>query len=259
MTEDLLIEPLNTISNFQVGLAQSDLEVQEAQHLRYEVFITEDGAQLVRNHDRQEQDWFDPYCDHILVRDPDTGEVVGTCRILAPKQAERMGGWYCDTEFDLSGLRTLQPRLIEVGRFCIHSDYRNSSVFSLLWGALANYMRTHEYEYLMGCSSISLTDGGATAAGIYFQLKEINLSSNEWRVFPLYPFPVSSQTPVAKPVLPALMEAYIRLGASICGDPAWDPNFHTANFLMLVPLSQIDPRGLHNIAEKVRMTCQPVG
>ena len=231
-------------SKLFVTYAKSVDEVKEAQRLRYQVFADEMGAHLSGREAGLDQDIFDPFCEHLLVRDGDTGEVVGTYRILPPDRAKKIGGLYSANEFDLTRLLYLSPNMVEVGRSCVHPDYRNGSTISLLWAGLAKYMLTHGYEYLMGCASVSMADGGHAAASLYNNLKVDNMSPIEWRVFPRCALPLDklNQKTTAPAPLPPLLKGYLQAGAYICGDPAWDPDFNTADFLVLLPMSQMNRR-----------------
>jgi len=229
---------------FTTSLARTESEVREAQRLRYKVFAEEMGAKMPGQEERIDQDRYDRYCDHLLVRDTDTNEVVGTYRILSPDQAKKAGGYYSEGEFDLSRLDHLRDSMVEVGRSCVHPDYRNGAVISLLWSGLAKYMLGHGYEYLMGCASVSMADGGHAAASLYNNLRVDNMSPIEWRVFPRCALPLDKLTresSVSAP-LPPLLKGYLQAGAYICGDPAWDPDFNTADFLVLLPMSKVNRR-----------------
>ncbi|NWF73575.1 MAG: GNAT family N-acetyltransferase [Nitrospirae bacterium] len=229
-------------SNLAVTLAKSACEVREAQRLRYRIFAEECGAQLPNRSSGIDEDAFDAYCDHLIVRDTERDEVVGTYRILTSWRAKEAGQFYSETEFDLTKLKPLAPRLVEVGRSCIHSDYRQGGVITLLWAGLAQYMITGGYEYLMGCASISLADGGSLATQTYLSLRTTNLSPDRWRVVPHHRYPVTGGHRVGKPMLPPLVKGYVRLGAYICGEPGWDQQFNTADLFMLLPLSRMNPR-----------------
>ena len=229
-------------SNLAVTLAQSAGEVRDAQRLRYRIFADECGAQLPHRSSSLDEDAFDSYCDHLIVRDTKKDEVVGTYRILTSWKAMEVGQFYSETEFDLTKLKPLVPRLVEVGRSCIHPDYRQGGVLTLLWAGLAQYMMTGGYEYLMGCASISLADGGSLATETYLSLRTTCLSPDGWRVAPHRRYPTDRCHLVGQPILPPLVKGYVRLGAYICGDPAWDPQFNTADLFMLLPLSRLNPR-----------------
>jgi len=167
--------------------------------------------------------------------------VVGTYRILSPSAAKRVGDYYTETEFDLTRLQHLRGNMVELGRSCVHADYRSGGVITLLWAGLAEYMIRGKHDYLIGCASIGMADGGHNAAGIWNAVKEKHLSPIEWRVFPRCPLPLESLETTSEPVLPALIKGYLRLGSYICGEPAWDPDFNTADLPILLPLKNINP------------------
>ncbi len=223
-------------------LAQNAADIEEAQRLRYKVFAEEMGARLSTRKAGVDEDIFDPYCDHLLVRDGDSNEVVGTYRILSPEKARKIGGFYSQGEFDLTRLAHLSSRTVEVGRSCVHPDYRSGAVITLLWAGLAEYMERGGYEYLIGCASISMADGGHAAASLYERIKIDNLCPVEWRVRPRNPLPLAALNRELNPPLPPLIKGYLRLGAYICGDPAWDPDFNTADLLVLLPLAHLSRR-----------------
>lgn len=229
-------------SNLTVTLAKSAFEVREAQRLRYQVFAEECGAHLESATEGIDEDEFDSLCEHLIVRDRETDRVVGTYRILTSWKAKELGRFYSESEFDLTRLRWLVPRVVEVGRSCIHPNYRRGGVITLLWAGLARFMLTGGYEYLMGCASISLADGGSSATETYLSLRGAHLSPAYWRVVPHHPFPIPPGVVAGKPILPPLIKGYVRLGAYICGEPAWDQQFNTADLFMLLPMSRMDER-----------------
>lgn len=225
-----------------VALAANLHEVREAQRLRYRVFAEGMGARVPGREQGIDCDIYDAYCHHLLVRDSESGEVVGTYRILNGAQARRLGGFYSDEEFDLTRLNSLRDVMVEVGRSCVHPDYRSGATIALLWSGLGAYMLRHDYQYLMGCASIGMADGGLGAAGIYRKLAETHLSPIEYRVFPRSELALDGSASDGSAQLPPLIKGYIRLGAYVCGAPAWDPDFNTADLLMLLPLARVDAR-----------------
>lgn len=227
--------------NMSVGLARTPHEILEAQKLRYSVFADELGARLNNSIPEVDQDVFDAFCDHLVVRDENTGAVVGTYRILAPAQAIKLGRYYSESEFDLARLLHLRPRMVEIGRSCVHADYRSGATIALLWSGLARYMLQNRYDYLMGCASMSMADGGHAAASVYRGLGA-HMSPLEYRVFPRCPLPLSALNQDLPAVLPPLIKGYLRAGAWVCGDPAWDPDFNTADLPILMPIARLDAR-----------------
>jgi putative hemolysin len=233
-----------------VGLAESESEIVEAQMLRWRVFAEELGARLPTRVAGVDRDLYDPYCHHLVVRAGESGRIVGTYRILPPEAARRVGGYYSENEFDLTRLTHLRTRLVEVGRSCIDPDYRSGAVIALLWAGLARYMQDNGYDYLMGCASIGMRDGGHNAAAIYNDVAGDHLAPLEYRVFPRCPLPLARLEPTPRPELPPLLKGYLRAGAWVCGEPAWDPDFNTADLLLLLPMSRVDGRYSKHFMER---------
>jgi putative hemolysin len=227
-------------SRYHVSLAVDDSEIREAQRLRHKVFAEEMGARLSSVLPGHDIDLYDPFCDHLLVRDLASGEVVGTYRILSPDAAKRVGSYYSEQEFDLTRLNFLRPRMAELGRSCVHPAHRSGAVIARLWMGLADYMTRYGHEYIVGCASICMADGGHIAASVYRQLTARHLAPIEWRVTPRFRLPIESLDDGQTAALPPLIKGYTRLGAMVCGEPAWDPDFNTADLLMLLPMAQLN-------------------
>ena len=225
-------------------------EVREAQRLRHAVFVDEMGARLAPplgtppGHDA---DVFDPYCEHLLVRAVDEGgdepgPVIGTYRVLTPGAAQRVGGLYSETEFDLTRLRPLRNSMVELGRSCVHADHRSGGAILALWGALGEFMTRNGLTTMVGCASVSMRDGGHLAANLWEQLRHSHLAPIEWQVRPRLPLPVE-ELRTAQPVeAPALIKGYLRCGAKVLGPPAWDPDFNTADLPLLMRIEELPAR-----------------
>jgi putative hemolysin len=229
-------------SKLTLSLASTGEEIREVQRLRYKVFIESMGLSAMENAEGLDKDEYDDYCDHLIVRDTKTLKVVGTYRVLSPHAARKIGQFYSEQEFDLSRLDHLRGSIAEAGRACIHPNYRSGGVIMMLWAGLAAFMKKEQCQYLIGCASISLSDGGHNAAALYHALSETSLSPSEYRVTPHLPFPIEAREPGHKPVIPPLIKGYLRGGAWVCGEPAWDPDFHCADLFLLLPLAKLDSR-----------------
>src|SRR5437667_9823436 len=229
-------------AHFAAALAASEGEVEEAQRLRYRVFADEFGARIPGSAQGLDRDDLDAFCHHLLVRERQSRMLVGTYRMLPAERARSAGGFYAEREFDLRGLRGLQPVTVEVGRACVHPDFRHGAVIALLWAALLRYLDACESRYVMGCASVGLGAGHDAAAAICGRLCEEHLGPAPWRVFPYRPFPIRGWPRETAHEPPALIRGYLRLGAFVCGEPAWDEGFNTADLLLLLPLSRLNPR-----------------
>lgn len=221
-------------------------EVREAQRLRHEVFAGEMGAQLNSPLAGHDIDLFDDYCEHLLVRDAQSRQVIGTYRVLTPAQAQRAGSTYSDTEFDLVRLRGLRERMVELGRSCVHPNHRHGGVIMALWGALAEFMVRNQLDTMIGCASIPMLHNGVVsgdiAASIWAQLRQTHLAPIEFHVLPRLPLPVEELDSTLPVDPPALIKGYLRLGAKILGAPAWDPDFNTADLPMMMRIADLPPR-----------------
>jgi putative hemolysin len=229
-----------------VGWARHQDDVRAAQRLRHEVFAGEMGARLTTTLDGHDIDLFDDFCEHLLVRDEATGQVIGTYRVLTPAQARRIGSTYSDTEFDLTRLRDLRERMVELGRSCVHRDHRQGGVILALWGALAGFMHRNRLDTMIGCASIPMqlngVNGGDAAASIWRQLSSTHMAPIQYQVQPRLPLPVDRLTGELDVEPPALIKGYLRLGAKVLGAPAWDPDVNTADLPMLMRIDDLPPR-----------------
>ncbi|WP_329454379.1 GNAT family N-acetyltransferase [Streptomyces sp. NBC_01497] len=232
---------------YRVSLARDEDGVRAAQKLRHRVFAGELGAVLDGPEPGLDGDRFDAHCDHLLVRDETTGEVVGTYRLLPPERARAAGRLYSDGEFDLTAFAPLRTELVEVGRSCVHPDHRTGAVISLIWAGLARYMATTGHRYLTGCCSVPLGDGGALAASAWRTVRDKHLAPEEYRVSPLRPWhPGPDAEAASRAELPALLRGYLRLGAWVCGAPAHDPDFGVADLCVLLSMDRVNDRYLRH-------------
>ncbi|MBN2979265.1 GNAT family N-acetyltransferase [Pseudomonas fluorescens] len=230
------------IGKLSIGLVNTREQLREVQALRYKVFNETFQTPALANAQALNVDEFDSYCDHLMVRDTTTGRVVGTYRVMSPTAARHMGHHYSEKEFDLSRLDPLRAHTIEAGHACVHPDYRSGSVIMMLWSGLATYMQREGCNYLMGCASVSLADGGHHASAIYHSFTPEQFAPPEYRVTPYVPFAVHEVKAEKPASMPPLLKGYLRSGAWVCGEPARDTDFQTADFFMLLPLSNLDQR-----------------
>ena len=139
---------------YSILVAETPDEIRAAQRLRYAVFAEELGARLHSDEPGLDIDEFDPHCDHLLIREDRSGQIVGTYRMLPPDRAAAAGRLYAETEFDLSGLAALREKIVETGRSCVHPDHRTGAVINLMWTGIARYLHLRGYRWLAGCASV---------------------------------------------------------------------------------------------------------
>ncbi|MDO6591605.1 ornithine-acyl-ACP acyltransferase [Loktanella sp. D2R18] len=231
---------------FQVSHAQSPDDLRAAQKLRYAVFIRELGGagDMVDHAAQLECDRFDDFADHLLLRDlarPADDQTVGVYRLLTQAQADQAGQFYCEDEFDLTVLRQSGKRLLELGRSCLHPDYRGGAAMMHLWGALADYVALAEIDVLFGAASFHGTDVDRLAAPLSL-LYHRHLAPETLRVTAKGPSaadmnrlpPEQIDRVSAMRDTPALIKAYLRLGGTV-GDGAFvDKLFNTTDICMVL-------------------------
>lgn len=214
-------------------------DILRAQRLRCRTFSEEFGIRI--SPFGVDRDRFDRHCLHLGVEDKSTGALIGYTRLLPGDAAKRLGGFYSRSEFDLDRLAELPGHVVEVGRTCVHADYRNGATIAVLWQALARYLFTARVDYLIGCASISMADGGAAVASMMPGLRERHLTEDSLRVTPRLPVP--SVMPAGSDcAMPPLLKAYMRMGARIAGEPCWDPDFNCADVFILLEVKRISRR-----------------
>ncbi|SFB71714.1 GNAT family N-acetyltransferase [Tropicimonas isoalkanivorans] len=240
-------------SFLQIRLAETDQDRLAAQRLRYAVFVEElggDGA-LVDHGERLERDRFDPYYDQLVLVDrrrdaAALDHVVGVYRLMPGDRAAAAGGFYCAGEYDLSPLIASNRRLLELGRSCIHPDYRGGNAMFLLWNGLGRYAVERDIEILFGVASFHGTDVQALAQPLS-RLHHSHLAPPELRVRALTDHYVSMDIlpedvvdrPAAVRAIPALIKGYLRLGGYV-GDGAFiDHAFNTTDVCLVMDTERL--------------------
>jgi len=233
--------------------------IESAQRLRYDVFSNEPGFALTGQGAGLDVDRFDEHCDHLLVREDNSGELVGCYRMLSPTGAIAAGGLYTATEFDIRALDSLRPSLVEMGRAVVRDEHRNGVVVLLMWAGILAYLDRCGYDYVTGCVSVPVKgDGGdgeppgAQIRGVRDFVLRRHAAEPKYWVQPHRPVIINGLTldeipAPARPAIPPLMRGYLRLGARICGEPAHDVEFGVGDFPALLDKRQADTRYLRRL------------
>lgn len=234
--------------NFIVKTADNAAELYEALRLRHDVFI--DELLHKRKKSGMDIDTFDRRCDHLLIIDKRNGKFIGTYRLQSSLHCKK---WYTATEFHMKHIHRLPGNKLELGRACVHPDYRNGVTISLLWEGIHAYMLASDTRYMFGCSSIK-TMNKEEIKLLYYYLQQQNHLTHDHKVRPKGRFRVQGlnrhlkKHPHLKPRLehseisnkiPALLKSYLKVGAKVCGNPALDKSFRCIDFLTLLDVSEI--------------------
>jgi putative hemolysin len=237
--------PITSSPSFSVSLAQSVADLTECQRLRFQVFNRELGEGLAASErSGLDRDRFDWVCDHLMVRDVASGVLVGTYRMQTGFRAQGNLGYYSEQLFDFSPFEPIRGELLELGRACVHSDYRSTTALAMLWKGIASYAALCNARYMIGCSSISSQDE-TEGLGLFEALREKYLAPVELRTLPKKShrcFASETDLRTAIPAPPRLFRAYLDISARLCGPPAIDREFGTIDFLTLLDLQAIPQR-----------------
>ena len=238
-------------TEFSVRLANNEADLQAAQRLRYDVFVEElgGGGPMVDHTARLERDRFDPFFDHLLLIDEATGNTIGVYRLLGAEQAEAAGGFYSESEYDLSVLKSSGRRILELGRSCLHPEFRGGMAMHHLWAGLAEYVKRHRIDILFGVASFHGTDINTLAAPLSL-LHHRHLAPPQLRVRALeksyQPMGLIGEAKLdrrkAMVQVPSLIKAYLRLGG-VVGDGAFvDQAFNTTDVCLVMDTQQMNAR-----------------
>jgi putative hemolysin len=250
-----------TAGTLEVRLAATPDEVDAAQALRYRVFYEEMTARpsAEAQATRRDRDRFDDWCDHLLVIDRKRGEgaagVVATYRLMRREAAARAGGFYTQTEFDISPLLAAPGEILELGRSCVDAEYRIRPTMQLLWQGIASYVFRHDVRIMFGCASLPGTDPDVLAPSLsylyHFHLAPPSLRA---RALPergvemnrLTPGEIDTETAVAQldaravlAALPPLIKGYLRLGGLVGEGAVIDEQFDTTDVCIIVVTDRV--------------------
>jgi putative hemolysin len=140
---------------------------------------------------------------------------------------------------------------MEIGKTCIHTDYRNLLVVDTFWQGLASLIVMHNIDYVFGSVSIPGADAGRYAQAVMKFVRTHHFANEELRVYPKISVPSTRLPSKINVVLPSVLKTYFRFGALVCGEAYWDPANQVADLLFLLDRSSISARFTKPITEHV--------
>lgn len=234
----------SSISNeFSVHWASSDSDVKLAQHLRYTVLTKSMGAQFPKSYGQYDIDLFDDFCNHLLVKNVENNESVATFRLLTPNQAQRVGGTYFETHFDITRLRGLRDRVVELSKCCIHSDFMNDAVVFALFSELFKFMKSNNLQTVICPANIPMFHGKSLdnhPSSVWQYAKSHHLAPIDFHVRSRSPLIMDRASPASSELtIPPLLDVYLRMGAKVIGSPYYDSNFNSVELPMIMQLTDL--------------------
>ncbi|MDB2412262.1 GNAT family N-acetyltransferase [Litoricolaceae bacterium] len=250
---------LNRSQGFSVRLATNEEEIEKTQRLRYEVFAREMGAQVHTSKPGVETDDFDVHCEHLLVEELSTGRVVASTRLLRKEAAQTIGRFYSESEFSAGFISGLNGEVVELGRTCVHIDFRSGGGIMLLWSGIAQLMKRWDIDYLLGCASVPCRDDGQLVQTLMNGLRAKHMSPQSLRAKPRVPVNPWSGSEVDGAIMPPLLKAYLRLSAWVCGEPSLDEEFGVADLMVLLDMRELNHRYFKHFLGRESKAADQVG
>lgn len=234
--------------NFEVKLADCLEEKEEIFRLRYEIFSKELRNERGARKEGSESDAYDGICDHLIVLDKEKNKAVGTYRLLAAKKSIPGLGFYSERIFEIGPIKELGPDILELGRACIHRDYRQGVVINMLWKGIAEYIKKNAIQYLFGCGTL-YSDDKKELSQFFSMIRKKYYAQEGLRVNPRKGCALEGIDETADNQdpdkvflrLPPLIKGYLRLGMKICSPPAWDHHLKTPVFFLLFDVNKANP------------------
>ena len=239
---------------FIVRQATTPADLAAAQRLRYSIFVDElggDGANVDHN-SKRESDEFDIHASHLLLEDTnrqDGDRLVGVYRLMTSEQAQAAGGFYCANEFNLSVLINSGRQLLELGRSCLHQEYRGGTALLHLWAGLADFATKKNIEILFGAASFHGTNIDQLAEPLSY-LANKHAANNTMTATAILPNAVSMSIispdqidrKAAVRATPALIKAYLRLGGVVGQGAYVDRAFNTTDVCLILDTAKMTAR-----------------
>ena len=245
------------VDNFVIKIVEKKSELKKAQALRYSVFYKEKKAipTISKKILRLDYDKVDKFADHLIVIDKNRkgikNKIVGTYRLIRGDVAANFGEFYTSSEFDLSKILNSYKhnQILELGRSCVHQDYRNGTIMNLLWKAIAEYVKLYDIKILLGCASFHGTDVMKYNNELSYLRKNFSLpdklsvKSLDTKIYPAYTEINSNINDLKTFVkLPPLIKGYLRIGGKVSHDCFVDYKFNTIDLCVIVATANIDEK-----------------
>lgn len=242
-----MLEPRTT--SLEVKLARTTAEIEQVFRLRYQVFVEEGKNPILYDQSGLEMDEYDQFCDHLIVKDPNTDVVCGTYRLLPGSRISKRLGFYSETEFELHAFKQYRRHTLELGRSCVAPGYRGGRTLQMLWEGIAAYLNQNPHSFLIGCASLhGLAQREINE--IYTLLHRKGVINDLYGIKPRDTHRVEGLKLLEDHLeekavfrrLPPLMKGYQWLGAEIGGVPAYDPIFNTVDFFIMLETDKVTKR-----------------
>ncbi|MEM9062678.1 MAG: GNAT family N-acyltransferase [Pseudomonadota bacterium] len=232
---------------YKARLALSQEDVRACQQLRYLSFIEARGVPSDARPDALDHDEFDPMCQHFMVEDQRSGQLVCCFRVMPLQNGSEIGKSYSAKYYDLAQLSQFPGKLVEMGRFCIHPAHKDPAILRVAWTAMTRYVDDEGIDLLFGCSSFEGVDAEAYADA-FSLLKEKHIAPTRWmpRIKAPNVFRFARAFRLRRPNMklalgrmPPLLRTYLVMGGWVSDHAVIDNDLKTLHVFTGVEISRV--------------------
>jgi len=240
--------------DYEVKIAQNKKEIKQALRLRYEIFSQETDRVSRQAENQLDVDDYDKFCDHLIVIDKTNNKIVGTYRLLLGSKVDKKIGFYSEKSFNIGNIKKLavDGEMLELGRACIHHDYRDRLVINLLWSGISKYIKHYNVRFVFGAVRLGTTQP-LEVSRMFKLIKKKFYAPKDYRVYPKEAnvFKGLDENVEIKDyikdyqdiwrTLSPLAKGYLRAGVVVCGPPAVNPDFGSIVVFILLDVKTMSP------------------
>ncbi|MEL6336155.1 MAG: GNAT family N-acyltransferase [Pseudomonadota bacterium] len=234
------------LGKFTARLAEGEEDLRRCQRLRWLTFRAAQAAPA--DHETGlDTDEFDDQCRHMMVEEARTGQLVCCFRMQLFENGASIGRSYAAKYYELSALLAYPDRMLEMGRFCIHPEWKDPNILRVAWAGLSDYVEREEVALLFGCSSFNgVNDEEYSDA--FALLKERHLAPKRWlpRVKAPKVFRFAKKLRLKKPDLklamrrmPPLLRTYLVMGGWVSDHAVVDHDLNTLHVFTGVEVRRV--------------------
>jgi len=231
---------------FKARLAETAEDVRACKRLRHLAFYETRGV-VVGDGVGLDSDEFDPHCRHMMVEDVRTGALVCCFRMMPLNNGSEISRSYSAKHYNLAALADYPGRMVEMGRFCVHPDFKDPGIIRVAWGAMTRFVDSEGVELLFGCSSFHGVDADAYMDA-FALLKERHLAPRRWlpRVKAPKVFRFASRLRLRRPNMklalvrmPPLLRTYLIMGGWVSDHAVIDNELNTLHVFTGVEIARV--------------------
>ena len=226
------------IERFSVRFAETEEEKRAVYRLRYQDLLLDYRPELV-NESKEDITEYDAYAKLVMCIDNESGEVVGSYRLITSDDLPKDKPFVAESEFSFDGLKKGGEGIVELSRAVVKKEYRNSVVLLLLLRFIAGYIRSQNYRYLIGTASFHGVDKRAFQQELSYLSwvasadDSLGITAKEENPVPILPLEGLNVAEIKRKI-PPLIRAYVGFGAKVSKTLYTDRDFGSVDIFILL-------------------------